>query len=169
MDTTSEVNQGTMEQVPFGTIQHNPSNIMPASSEVGDLWASYFAENMAICMLKHIVAKSKDPDFKPIYQHTLDLTSRRVTSMEELFNAIHHPIPEGFGEQDVDANAPELFSETFNLCITRLMLNYIELKYSMHCLVVIELILDNFLQKASTCQGIWGKKSLISNWLKALS
>ncbi len=130
MSTINQVNQGISEQVPFGVVQHNIENIFPNASEIGHLWASYLAENMSVCMLKFMVAKSKDPDIKPVLQQALDLSSQRINSMENLFNSIHHPIPEGFGDKDVDINAPELFSESFSLAYTRLMNVYIELKYS---------------------------------------
>lgn len=131
MNTFNQIDQGISEQVPFGVVQHNLESIFPNASEIGNLWAGYLAENMAVCMLKFMVAKSKDPDIKPLLQQALDLSSQRINSMEELFNSIHHPIPEGYGEKDVDINAPELFSESFSLAYTRLMNVYIELKYSM--------------------------------------
>ena len=131
MNTFNPVNQGISEQVPFGVVQHNLENIFPNASEIGNLWACDLAENMAVCMLKYMVAKSKDPDIKPVLQQALDFSSQRINTMESLFNSIHHPIPEGFGEKDVDINAPELFSESFSLAYTRLMNVYIGLKYSM--------------------------------------
>jgi hypothetical protein len=131
MDNLSEINQNHPEQVPYGVVQHNLSNITPTASEIGHLWTSYMAETMSICMLKHIVAKSIDPDIKSIVQQALDVSTKRVKSMEDLYNAIHHPIPEGFGEKDVDVNAPSLFSETFGLAYTRIMNLYVELHYGL--------------------------------------
>jgi hypothetical protein len=128
---TDQVNQETSEQGSFGVVQHNLTNIFPTASEIGNIWASYLAENMSVCMLKFMVAKSKDPDIKPILQQALDISSQRVKSLEDLFNAIHHPIPEGFSEKDVDNNAPELFSESFSLSYTRLMNIYVGMNYSL--------------------------------------
>lgn len=124
-----QINQGNIEQVPFGDIHHDLACILPNASEIGHLWSSYLAENMSVCMLKFMVAKSKDPDIKPILQQALDVSSQRVKSMEDLFKAINHPIPEGFGEKDVDNSAPELYSENFSLSYTRLMHNYIGVNY----------------------------------------
>jgi hypothetical protein len=131
MNTFNQINQGNSEQVPMGVVQHNLENIFPSASEIGNLWACDLAENMAVCMLKYMVAKSKDPDIKPVLQQALDFSTQRINSIETLFNSTHHPIPEGFGEKDVDINAPELFSEGFSLAYTRLMNVFIELKYSM--------------------------------------
>lgn len=130
MNTSNQNDQGISEQVPFGDVQHNSENTLPSASEIGNLWAGYLAENMSVCMLKFMVAKSIDPDIKPVLEQALDVSSQRINSMETLFNSIHHPIPEGFGEKDVDINAPELFSEVFSLAYMRIMNVFIMLKYS---------------------------------------
>ena len=125
----AKANQAHVEQVPFGTVQHNLSDILPMSSEIGHLWSSYLAESMAVAMLKYYVAQSKDPDIRPILQRSLDVSSQRVKSMKDIFNSIQHPIPEGFGENDVDSNAKQLFEETYTLKLTRMMNKYVLLDY----------------------------------------
>ncbi|OLN27168.1 DUF3231 family protein [Desulfosporosinus metallidurans] len=129
MNNMQETNQGQVEQVPFGTVQHNLSDIMPMSSEVGNLWSSYYAESMSVCFLKSYVAKSKDPDIRPILQLALDVSTQRVKSMEDIFNSINHPIPDAFGDKDVDSNAKQLFSESFTLLYTRLMHKFVSINY----------------------------------------
>lgn len=124
MNNMQEANQGQSEKVPFGVVQHNLSDIKPMSSEVAHLWSSYLAENMAVCMLKHMVVKSKDPDIHNVLQRSLDISSQRVKSMEDIYNSIQYPIPDGFDEKDVDINARELFHETFSLEYTRLMTRF---------------------------------------------
>lgn len=118
-------NQTQTQQVPFETIQHNLSNIMPTSSEINYLWITYLAESMSVTMLKHMVAKSKDPDFHDILQLALDVASQNIIAIEQIFNSIHHPVPVGFGEKDVDVNAPELFTEEFSVKYTKFMARYI--------------------------------------------
>ncbi|OCZ54272.1 DUF3231 family protein [Dehalobacter sp. TeCB1] len=118
------------EKVKFGVAQINISNIMPTSSEISHLWSSYLAESMSVAMLKHMVAKSQDTDFHSVLQFALDISSQRVKLMEDLFNRIKHPIPNGFGEEDVDVNARELFSEGFCVLYTRYTTKYILLNYS---------------------------------------
>ncbi len=130
MDNLQNVNQGQVEQVPFGAVQHNLSNIMPVSSEIGYLWSSYYAETMSVCFLKSYVAQSKDPDIHAVLQRALDVSSQRVNAMKDLYNSINHPIPEAFSDKDVDSNAKQLFSESFTLLYTRLMHHYISLNYS---------------------------------------
>ena len=40
MNNMQEVNQGQVEQVHIGAVQHNLLNIMPTSSEISHLWSS---------------------------------------------------------------------------------------------------------------------------------
>lgn len=129
-DLQQQPNQGNTEQVPFGVVQHNLSDILPSASEVGNLWTSYMAESMSICFLKYYVAKSKDPEIHGVLQRALVVSSQRVNTMEAIFNSIQHPIPEAYGERDVDINAKQLFSESFTLKYTRLMHKFILIDYS---------------------------------------
>lgn len=130
MNNMQEANQGQIEQVPFGTVQHNLSNIKPTSSEISHLWSSYLAENMAVVMLKHMVARSEDLDIRNVLQRALDISSQRIKSMEAIFNSIQHPIPDGFGENDFDINARRLFSDVFSIKYTKVMSKYILINYS---------------------------------------
>ena len=98
MNNLQEANQGQVEQVPFGAVQHNLSGILLTSSEIGHIWSSYLAECMSVCFLKYYVAKSKDPDIHAVLQRALDVSSQRVKTMQDIYHSIHHPIPEAYGE-----------------------------------------------------------------------
>ncbi len=139
---------------------HNPSNIPPAASEIGYLWSNYLAESMSVCMLKYIVAKSKDPDFKPIFQRALDVSTQRIESIEKIFNLFQHPIPEAFGDKDVEINARKLFSESYLLTYTRLTNKYILLNYGQAYGVSYRPgIRDFFHECIDTCQEIIKKST----------
>ena len=130
MNNVQEVNQVQVEQVPFGTVQHNLSDIMPTSPEIGHLWSSYMAECMSVCFLKSYDAHAKDPDIHPILQRALDVSSQRVETMKDIFNSFNHPVPEGYGENDVDSNPGKLFSESFVLLYTRFMHKTVSINYN---------------------------------------
>lgn len=131
MTNLQQANQNQAQQVPIQAIQHNLSNIKPTSSEISYLWQTYMAESMSCAMLKHMVAKSKDPDIHDVLQLALDVASQNITTIEAIFNSIHHPVPDAFGEKDVDVNAPELFSELFSIAYTKHMTRYILLNHSL--------------------------------------
>lgn len=122
--------QGQPEQVPTGTVQHNLLNIKPTSTEIYHLWSTYIAYSMACAMQKHMTAKSQDPDLKNVLQNALDSSSRNIQRMEELFKTIQYPIPNAFGEKDVDINAPALFEEIYCVKYTRLMTKSILINHS---------------------------------------
>lgn len=124
-----DANQGQIEQVPFGTVQHNLSDILPTASEIGYLWTSYLAECMSVCFLKNHVAKSKDPDIHTVLQRALDVSSQRVITLENIFNSFNHPVPEAYGDKDIDNNAKHLYSESFRIKYTRLMNKYLMTSY----------------------------------------
>lgn len=127
MDTSLNIPQ---ENSNAYNAQHNLAYIMPTASEIGYLWSSYLAETIAVCFLKYFLAKSKDPDIKPVFQYALDVSSQRVKAIQNIYNSLDHPIPEAFGEKDVDVNARELFSETYLLHYTRLTNKFILVNYS---------------------------------------
>ncbi|ATW23889.1 DUF3231 family protein [Candidatus Formimonas warabiya] len=126
----SEYSQINPENIFFNAVKHDLRNIMPTSSEISHLWSGYLAESMSITFLKHMVAKAKDRDFHDVLQFALATSSQRVKLMEELFHSIKHPIPNAFGEKDVDVQAQELFSEEFSVKYTRHTTKYILLNYS---------------------------------------
>ena len=129
MNEMQQTNQNTIEQDNLGLVQHGLTGIMPMSSEIGFLWTSYYAESMSICFLKRYTEVAEDPDIHAIMQWVLDITNRRVERMEDLFNSINHPIPNAFGEKDVEVNAKKLFSDSFKLLYTRLMHKFISIHY----------------------------------------
>lgn len=134
-ENISQIPQGQPEQVSFGAVQHNFSDILPTSSEIGHLWSTYLAESMSVCFLKTYVAQSKDQDIRPILQKALDVSTQRIQDMETIFNSCNHPIPNGFDEKDDEPNARQLFSESFALMYTRLMHKFVIIYYS-HALTV---------------------------------
>jgi len=121
--------QGESEKAHFGTIQHDLSHIKPTAAEISHLWSSYLAESMSVAFLKHMVRQSKDPDFHDVLQYSLDISSQRILLMEELFSSIQHPVPKGFGEEDVNSNASELYDDAFSVRYTRAGTKYILLNY----------------------------------------
>ncbi|HHV64700.1 MAG TPA: DUF3231 family protein [Peptococcaceae bacterium] len=131
MNNTQQINiQNQPEQVPTGTVQHSFFKIKPTSSEIYHLWSTYIAYSMACAMQKHMVAKSQDPDFKNVLQTALDSSTHHIQQMEEIFKAIDHPIPDAFGEKDVDINAPPLFEEIYCVKYTRLLSKSILINHS---------------------------------------
>lgn len=130
MANVTEQSQSMAEQTPLGQMHHNLSDIIPAASELGCLWECYFAESMAVAFLKVHTSHTDEPEIKPLLQRALDVSTQRVQTLENLFNSINHPIPQGFGEDDVDVNTQPLFSDSYRALYTRLMHRYDLINYT---------------------------------------
>lgn len=130
MDNCQETPQQSYTETISPGALHDVENIKPTSSELNHLWITYMAESMSIAMLKHMVAKSNDPLFHGALAFALETSSQNVIALESVFERIRHPIPGGFGERDVDINAPELFADEFSMRYTKLMQKYIVINHS---------------------------------------
>lgn len=86
------------------------------SAEIGSLWTSYMNDCLATCMTGHMLKYVEDPEIKPIIQSAYDISIRHQEQLRTIFNQEAFAIPTGFSEQDVNMNAPRIFSDVF--CLT---------------------------------------------------
>lgn len=90
-------------------------NIRLTSSELSSLWNTYMSDSLTSCFLKYFLAKVQDTDIKPVIEYTLDSCQKQLQRVTDIFKTENVPIPEGFGDNDVTTNAPQLYSDTFFL------------------------------------------------------
>jgi hypothetical protein len=90
-------------------------NIRLTAAEIGNLWSTYMTDSMSICVLKYFIAKNQDTEIRPVLELALSISQTHIQQITELFNLEGHPIPVAFGDQDVDINAPALYSDTYFL------------------------------------------------------
>jgi hypothetical protein len=90
-------------------------HIRLTSTEMVNLWMSYMNDSMATCVIKYALKTVKDPEIIPILEYALHLSSQHIERVTEIFNHENFPIPKGFGNEDVNFDAPPLFSDTFYL------------------------------------------------------
>ncbi|WP_223703556.1 DUF3231 family protein [Sutcliffiella deserti] len=83
------------------------------SSEMASLWQGYISHTHNICMLQYFIAKTEDPDIKITLMNALQIVEELNIDTKRLLELENVPLPTGFGSQDVDINAPRLFSDTF--------------------------------------------------------
>ncbi|MCB2340681.1 DUF3231 family protein [Clostridium estertheticum] len=89
--------------------------ILLVSSEISGLWNSYMANSSIICSLKFFVNHVDDNEIRSILQYTLDLANQHNQELEDFFTQASLPIPDGFTDDDVNINAPRLFTDEFYL------------------------------------------------------
>ncbi|UJL46150.1 DUF3231 family protein [Virgibacillus sp. NKC19-16] len=91
-------------------------NIPLTSSEIGALWTGYMHDSMSTIILSFMLKHIDDPEIKPVVQYAYDLSSSHLETLESIFKNENYAIPNGFTEQDVNMNAPWLFTDVF--CLT---------------------------------------------------
>ena len=97
------------------------TNIHLTAAEMCGLWTQYINDTLAVCVNSYFLEKVEDEEVRPIVEWTLDTAKENISIMQELFRKEDFPIPIGFTEQDVNLQAPRLFSDTFFLMYLRHM------------------------------------------------
>ncbi|MCQ6279618.1 DUF3231 family protein [Bacillus sp. EB600] len=85
------------------------------SAEMGKLWATYVGNTLAICVLRYYLQHINDEDIKKVVGKALNLSESLVEKIKEIFSKENFPIPMGFTDDDVNLDAPRLFSDEFYL------------------------------------------------------
>ncbi|ALX49821.1 DUF3231 family protein [Lentibacillus amyloliquefaciens] len=93
----------------------NEGNIRLTSAEIGSLWTGYMQDSMAQCVLSFMLKHIEDQDIKPAIQYAYDLSSNHLEQLRTIFEKENYAVPNGFTEQDINMNAPWLFTDTFCL------------------------------------------------------
>lgn len=94
------------------------SNTQLTSSEIAAIWKSYMNDSMNQCILEYFLKDVEDSEIRSLVQQTYDFISTHVNKLDQLFIMEKLPLPAGFGKEDVNLNAPRLYTDG-------LMLEYI--------------------------------------------
>lgn len=92
--------------------EHNPRL---NSGELSQLWIGYMQDSLTVCSMKHFLQVVEDDNIRPVIQQCLDISQSHIPKLTALFDSDDRPVPIGFTEQDVDLQAPRLFSDDFVL------------------------------------------------------
>jgi hypothetical protein len=90
-------------------------NIRLTSAEVSCLWAFYMTESISKCILSHFLNNVEDTQIQPVLEYAFSLTEKHLGTITDIFNHEDFPIPYAFTKDDVNINAPRLYSDTFYL------------------------------------------------------
>jgi hypothetical protein len=92
---------------------HNPRL---TAVEIAQIWNAYMTNSLSVCVFKYFLNCVEDPSIKEVIQFGLDISEYQVEKIPELFKKEKYPIPIGFSEkEDVDINAPKLYSDSYML------------------------------------------------------
>jgi hypothetical protein len=94
--------------------EHN--HIRLTSTELAVLWTAYMNNSMSACMLKYFKATTQDEDIRSVLEFSLNICDTLLEKITNIYIKEDHPIPVAFNEnEDVNVNAPALYSEVFIL------------------------------------------------------
>lgn len=91
------------------------TKIRLTAAEMSSLWFQYINDTLAVCVNKYFLEKVEDTEVRPIIEWTLHIAKNNLSMMEDIFTKEKFPVPIGFTDQDVNLQAPKLFSDTFIL------------------------------------------------------
>lgn len=91
------------------------------SAEIAALWGGYLGDSMANAVLRYFLATVEDAEIEPVIEYAFGLTKEHLSFKNELFEREGFPIPHAFSEEDVNPDAPKLYSDIFMLLYLRQM------------------------------------------------
>ncbi|MFC0270579.1 DUF3231 family protein [Metabacillus herbersteinensis] len=130
-------------------------NVRLSSSELANLWTQYMNDTLEICIFTHSIDKVQDEDIRGILEFALSIAESHVIKIKDFLNLENYPVPKGFTKkEDVNLNAPPLFTDTFMLVYMHVMtlhgltgyalLLYLLFLMKLICLHLITLIADKY-------------------------
>ena len=91
-------------------------NIPLTSAEIAILWTSYMNNSMSKCVLGYMLKNIQDEEIKSAVQFAFDIVSRQLQQIIIYFEQEQFAIPNGFTDQDVNLEAPRIYTDVF--CLT---------------------------------------------------
>ncbi len=101
--------------------------------EVSGLWQMYNEDTLAVCVLKHFLNTVEDEEVRPIIQRALDISNGHIQVVANIFNQEGLPLPVGFTDNDINMDAPKLFTDTFYL---KYLINLAEVGMGAYALIL---------------------------------
>lgn len=90
-------------------------NIPLTAPEISNLWAAYQGDTLSRCVLSHFAATAEDPEIKELLLYAIELSNGHVARLLDFFNRDGLPVPAAFSDEDLNAEAPRLYSDSFYL------------------------------------------------------
>ncbi|MCT8138765.1 DUF3231 family protein [Anaerobacillus sp. CMMVII] len=103
-------------------MENKKHNVGLTSAELANLWSQYMNDSLAICFFTHSIEKVEDEAIRNILTSARSIAESHISKVKEFLTQEKVPIPKGFSiEDDVNNNAPLLFTDTFLLVYMHVM------------------------------------------------
>ncbi|SDH69139.1 Protein of unknown function [Alteribacillus persepolensis] len=121
------------------------------SAELSQLWATYQNDSGSLCILKYFLKTVEDAEIRPILEHALQLSQAHIQILTDIFTKENYPLPKGFSEdQDLNINAPRLFTDNYMLQFLSQMSNISLSAYSVSKSLAVRSDIDQFFGQCLT-------------------
>jgi hypothetical protein len=103
-------------------VENGSHNVELTSAEIANLWSQYMNDSMSICILTHSIKRAKDKEIKEVLEFALSIAESHISKLTQIFKQENFPVPKGFSiEDDVNLDAPSLFTDTFMMVYMHVM------------------------------------------------
>ncbi|QKY71444.1 DUF3231 family protein [Lentibacillus sp. CBA3610] len=92
-----------------------PANTKLTSAEISQTWGAYLNTSLSNKVLMYFRAKVEDADIRPIIQEAFNLSQSHINQLTAIFETEGIPVPYGFRDEDVNTDAPRLYSDNYFL------------------------------------------------------
>jgi spore coat protein CotF len=107
------------------------ANSRLTSVEIASLWNSYIFECMVHHIFSYFVNNSKDEEIKSYIEYVQVSSSLHLHNYMAVFKKENLPIPRGTTSEDVNINAPRLFSDAFYITYIKSMAKFALTNFAM--------------------------------------
>lgn len=86
-----------------------------STPEIVGIWNSYVQDSLGVCVFDYFLSKVKDAEIRSILEYAKKLSEEHIVKLKGIFNEEELPVPNGFTKDDVNVNAPGIFTDSFYL------------------------------------------------------
>lgn len=90
-------------------------NVELTASEISNLWTSYQNDTMAMCGIRHFLQNIESDDIRSVLEYAFEISHQHVQYATQVFEKENYPVPHGFTKEDLNLDAPRLFSDKLYL------------------------------------------------------
>ncbi len=114
-------------------MMNNKSKI--GASEFGALWVTYHKKTMILRFLEHFIHTSDNKKAKQLLTGLHGKLNSKVEEMKELIQKEGTVVPAAFSSEDINLDAPALFSEGFDIMFSRILKEISLGMYTLHIIL----------------------------------
>ena len=85
------------------------------ATEISNLWSSYLINSMEQRLYEYFYSSTENSDTKQVIEKMLNQSQKNINELKVIFDKENLTVPLGFTDEDVRADAPKVFSDTFIL------------------------------------------------------